>query len=120
MRCAVLLFALIVASCVLLSSTAVLPGMKTSITQAGLDYGKGRFSSFSCSKGDLYCLSPFQPGVGLQYLAQRLAGLVVSLPDVSGTKDSIEYTISNIKVQDIKIPAGDVAIQPGSGLVIST
>jgi len=81
------------------SATATLPGLVATVTQNGLSYGKD---------------------VGLLYLAQHLKGIVISLPDQSGSKDSIDYTISNIKVQDISIPAGAVDIQAGAGLVIST
>jgi len=91
----------VVVSCFLAAQLAssVLPGIKSTISQTGLNYARD---------------------VGLAYLQQKLNGMTVTVPNQSGEKDSIEWTISNIVVRDIKIPVGDAVIVSGSGLQFST
>ena len=109
MHRAVVLSVLLVVTCVF----AVNPGVKTTLSENGLDYIKD---------------------VGVQIIQKQLA--TVTLPDISGNAGrnyvflvlnhylgtpigSIDYTLKNIVLTGLTIPSVSTTIVPGQGIAVS-
>jgi len=75
------------------------PGVVSVLTQSGLNYASQE---------------------GLKALQQRLNGLVVTVPDQSGEKDSIEWTISSITITGFNLPDLLTQFTAGVGFTLST
>eukprot|EP01088_Endostelium_zonatum_P010228 TRINITY_DN235_c0_g1_i1.p1 TRINITY_DN235_c0_g1~~TRINITY_DN235_c0_g1_i1.p1 ORF type:complete len:495 (-),score=103.57 TRINITY_DN235_c0_g1_i1:28-1470(-) len=73
-----------------------LPGFNSIVSQKGLSYGTG---------------------VVLQVLQGKLK--TITVPNQSGEKDSIDYSVENIRIQDITIPMGSTTIDAQVGLVMA-
>eukprot|EP01090_Pellita_catalonica_P021910 TRINITY_DN8330_c0_g1_i2.p1 TRINITY_DN8330_c0_g1~~TRINITY_DN8330_c0_g1_i2.p1 ORF type:complete len:476 (-),score=70.06 TRINITY_DN8330_c0_g1_i2:47-1474(-) len=75
---------------------AVLPGFEAFVTQSALNYATK---------------------IGLGILETKMS--TIKIADISGEKDSIDYTISEIEIHNLKIPDGEIKIQAGVGFHIA-